>query len=77
MRLLTKGNILPKAVPYRTLDGEPVVRLRCGQLWYELLPGEAADLGRQLIAAAAERVTAVRVGGCASALRPPGHGPTC
>lgn len=52
MRLLSKGDITPKAVPYRNLDGSLVVRLKCGQLWYELLPGEAGDLGRQLLAVA-------------------------
>ncbi len=63
MRLLTKGNITPKAAPYVTLDGVQVVRLRCGPLWYELRPGEATDLARDLIAAAGElHATAERRG---------------
>jgi hypothetical protein len=52
MRLLTKGDLVPRAVTYRNLDGDTVVRLRCGPLWYELAPGEAADLARELSRAA-------------------------
>jgi hypothetical protein len=51
MRLLTKGGIVPRAVPYRTVAGAPLVRLRCGAIWYALDPDEAADLARQLLAA--------------------------
>jgi hypothetical protein len=52
MRLLTKGDIIGRAVPYRNLDGDLVVRLKCGPLWFELAPGEAADLARQLLSVA-------------------------
>ena len=52
MRLLTKGDIIARAVPYRNLDGDLVVRLKCGPLWFELMPGEAADLARQLLSVA-------------------------
>lgn len=52
MRLLPKNGVPTRAIAYRNINDEPVVRLRCGQLWYELLSGEAADLARQLLAAA-------------------------
>jgi hypothetical protein len=52
VRLLTKGGITPHAVTHVNFDGDTVVRLRCGQLWYELQPGEAADLARELLRAA-------------------------
>lgn len=54
MRLLTKSDITARPVTWRNLDGRLVVRLKCGALAYELLPGEAADLARQLAAVAEE-----------------------
>jgi hypothetical protein len=52
MRLLTKSDINARAVVHRNPDFDLVVRMRCGALWYELQPGEAADLARELLSAA-------------------------
>jgi len=63
MRLLTNNGIQPRAVAHTTRDGEPVVQLRCGSLWFELQPGEAADIGRALIKAADESAGRGHTGG--------------
>jgi DNA-binding IclR family transcriptional regulator len=60
MRLLSKDGIVPRAVPFRTISGEPLVRLRCGAIWYALCPDEAADLAQQLIECADELKAADR-----------------
>jgi hypothetical protein len=49
MRMLAKDGIKPRAVPFRTVEGLPLVRLRLGVIWFAMETAEATQLATDIV----------------------------
>jgi hypothetical protein len=49
MRHLWNRDFSPRVTYFNTVDGQPLVRLRLGSLWYGMTPAEATQLATDLV----------------------------